>query len=99
VIPILGEILCVLEEIAAAIVGLLVLVINAAIVALGALLSVVLLALPVMPEAPSPPDSGVLQFINFFYPLADAATVVSTLGGLFAGFVVFRIILNWIKAL
>lgn len=98
-ITLLTEILCVLEKMAAAIIGLLVVVINAMIVGLGAFLGVILLLLPEMPEPPGLPDSGVLAFINFFVPLALLATLVVSMVGLFLGFLAVRMALNWLRAL
>ena len=98
-IGILEAILCVLQQMAAAIVGLLVLVVNAAIVALGALGVVVLALLPSMPEPPDPPDGSVIGFINWLFPLSGVAALLVVMGGLFLAFLGLRIILNWVRAL
>jgi hypothetical protein len=98
-IPILEAILCAIESLAVAIVGLLVVVINALFVAIGAFLSVIVVLLPVMPEPPASPESGVLQFINFFVPLAPMSALLVTMGALFLGAMLVRVALNWLKAL
>lgn len=98
-IELLTNILCVLEKMAAAIVGLFVVMLNAMIVGLGAFLGVILALLPNMPESPQPPESGVLQFINFFVPLASLAALLVTMGALFVGFMAVRVALNWLRAL
>lgn len=98
-IGVLQAILCAIETLAAGIVDLLVLAINGAIVALGALVAVVMLLLPVMPEPPGAPSSSVLGFINWLFPLASAAALMTSLGALFVAFLAVRIILNWLRAL
>lgn len=98
-ISLLTEILCVLEQMAAAIIGLLVVMVNAMIVGLAAFLSVILALLPEMPEPPGAPSSGVLQVVNFIVPLAPLAALLVTMGALFLGFIAVRMALNWLKAL
>lgn len=98
-IALLEAILCVLQTMAAAIINLLVIVVNGAIVSLGALLSLILLLLPDMPEPPDSPSSGVLQFINFIVPVAPLVTMLLTMVSLFVGYLAVRVILNWVKAL
>jgi hypothetical protein len=99
VIGVLEAILCVIEELAADIVGLLVLAVNGALIALGALLAVIIALLPSMPEPPTKPGSGIIGFLNFFFPLAGVAGILTTMGSLFLGFMAVRVILNWIRAL
>jgi len=99
VITLLTDILCVLEKMAAAVIGLLVVVINAMIVGIGAFLGVIVLLLPVMPEPPGVPSTGVLGFINFFVPLAPLATLIVSMVSLFVGFLAVRVALNWARAL
>ncbi|MEX2105927.1 MAG: hypothetical protein WD810_03410 [Solirubrobacterales bacterium] len=98
-ITLLEQIVCTLEKLAALIVNGVVGMVNGMIVGVGALLSVVLLLLPEMPEPPASPTSGVLQWINYVVPLAPLAAVVATLGGLFAGYLLVRTALNWLRAL
>lgn len=98
-IPLLDQILCVVEKMAAAIVSLLVIMVNGAIIGLGAMLGVVVALLPDMPAPPSPPSEGVLAWINFVVPLGPLAALVLTLSALFAAFLGVRIMLNWLRAL
>jgi hypothetical protein len=99
VIGILEAILCAIEQLAAAIVGLLVVVVNAALVALGAFMGVIIALLPNMPEPPARPSSSVVGFLNWLVPLAGLAALLVTMGALFLGFLAVRIALNWIRAL
>ena len=98
-IGVLEAILCAIEELAAGIIGLLVVMLNAAIVALGAFMGVIIALLPNMPEAPAKPSEGVIGFVNWLFPLAGVAALLATMGTLFLGFLAVRIALNWIKAL
>lgn len=98
-IGILEAILCAIQELAAAIIGLLVVMLNAAIVALGAFMGVIIALLPNMPAPPAKPGSSIIGFVNWLFPLAGAAALLVTMGALFLGFLAVRIALNWIKAL
>lgn len=98
-IGVLQAILCAIETLAAGIVNLLVLAIDAAIVALGAMVAAVMALLPPMPSPPEAPSSSVLGFINWLFPIAGVAALMTTLGGLFLAFLAVRIILNWLRAL
>ena len=98
-IGLLEDILCAILGLAAAIVGLLVVVLNAFFVAIGAFLGVIVALLPEMPEPPGAPSSGVLQFINFFLPLAGLSALLVTMGSLFLAVMLLRMALNWLKAL
>lgn len=98
-IGLLEAILCAIETLAAGIVDLLIVMINAAIVGLGALVAVVMLLLPEMPAPPPLPEAGILGFVNWLFPLAGAAALLATMGGLFLGYMAVRIILNWLRAL
>lgn len=98
-IGILEAILCAIQELAGAILALLVLVVNAAIVAIGLLISGIFLLLPEMPEPPAPPSGEVMQWLLFFVPLASMVTVVVGLAVLFAGFLAVRFLLTYFRAL
>jgi hypothetical protein len=98
-IGILESILCAIEEVAAGVVGLFVVMLNAMIVGLGALLGVIVGLLPNMPAPPAAPSSGVLGLINFFVPLAPLAVLLTTMSTLFVGFLAVKVILNWLRAL
>jgi hypothetical protein len=99
VIGLLEAILCAIQQLAAAIIGLLVVMLNAALVALGAFMGVIIGLLPDMPEAPAKPNESVLGFLNWLFPLAGVAAILVTMGSLFLGFLAVRIALNWIRAL
>lgn len=96
---ILEAILCAIQQLAAAIIGLLVVMLNAALVALGAFMGVIIGLLPNMPAAPAKPGSGIIGFLNWLFPLAGVAALLVTMGTLFLGFLAVRIALNWIRAL
>jgi hypothetical protein len=98
-IGLLQDILCVLEKMAAAIIGLLVVVVNAAIAAIAALLGLIVMLLPPIPDAPEIPDGGALGFINFFVPIGPDLAIAIALVGCFGLFMLFRVALNWVKAL
>lgn len=98
-IGILEAILCAIQEMAAAIIGLLVVMLNVALVALGAFMGFIIGLLPNMPEAPPSPGTSVIGFLNWIFPLAGVAALLVTMGSLFLGFLAVRIALNWIKAL
>src|SRR4051794_33899019 len=72
---------------------------NAVISAFGALAAAVLGLLPHLPAAPGPPDSGVLQWISYIYPMGAMVAVVATFLALWVGFLIVRIPLRWVKAL
>ena len=95
----LEAILCAIQTLAAGIINLLILMVNGAIIALGALVAVIIALLPPMPEPPAQPSNSIIGFINWFFPLASVATLLATMGTLFLGFMAVRIILNWLRAL
>lgn len=98
-IGLLEDILCFLEQMAAAIVGLLVIVVNAAIVGIGAFIGVLIELLPVIPEAPAIPENGALGMVNFLIPIGPDLIVAASLFGMFAVFMGVRLALNWMRAL
>lgn len=98
-IPVLQDILCAIQSLAAAIVNVFVLSINGLILLAGLILEGILLALPAMPAEPSPPDAGVLAWINWLIPLAPIFAFCGTALVLFAAFMAVKVLLNWLRAL
>lgn len=98
-IGVLQAILCAIEGLAAAIVTLFVLMIDGAIIALGAMVAVIMALLPNMPSAPASPSSSVLAFINWLFPIAAVATLMTSFGILLLAYYAVKIMLNWLRAL
>ena len=96
---ILNAILCAILGLAAAIVNTLILSVNGLILLVGLTLEGVLLLLPEMPSPVAAPDSGVLAWINWIVPLAPLVAFCTTALLLLAGFLVVKVILNWLRAL
>ena len=98
-IGLLQEILCAIQRLAALIVNGLVAVIDQMVTGFGIMLGGLVSLLPDMPEPPAPPSGGVLEFMNWFVPLAPLAALLVTMGALFAAFMLVRVGLNWVRAL
>jgi hypothetical protein len=73
--------------------------INLLIVAVGAFIAAVVGLLPTLPDPPGPPDSGVLQWVAYIYPMGAMLAVLATFLTMWVAFLVIRIPLRWIKAL
>jgi hypothetical protein len=99
VISLLEGVLCAIEGLAVGIVSVFVLMLNGLIFGIGAFAGAMVALLPAMPEPPAAPDSGALQFINYFIPLAPVTTTLLTMLTLFVGAVGCRMALNWLRAL
>lgn len=97
-ISLLGEILCVLQTMAAAIVNLFVLSINGLILLLGSTLALICAALPDMPDPLDAPDSGVLAWINWLVPVAPLVAFCTTALLLWAALMGVKVMLNWLRA-
>lgn len=98
-IGILQAILCAIEEVAVLTVDLLMIAVNASIVAIGAFLGVLILLLPYIPPAPPIPEDGALGFLNWFIPLGPDLAVAATLITMFGVFMLVKVGLNWMRAL
>jgi len=73
--------------------------INVLIIAVGALVGLLLSALPDMPSAPTAPASPWIGWLNWLIPVAPMVAALSLFVGLWVAFLVIRIPLKWVKAL
>src|SRR4051794_5385900 len=76
-----------------------VMIINGLVAAIGAAIHFFVSLLPSFPAAPGTPDSGALQWINYFVPLSGLLTLFVTFVSCWLGFLAIRIALRWVKAL
>ena len=90
-ISILSDILCAILRLAVTIPNALVWVVNQLIAAIGAGLQAAINLLPEMWEPPDPPEEGILNFINWFIPLAPMAAALGLALALAIGWFIFKI--------
>jgi hypothetical protein len=95
----LQAILCVLRNLLLAILWGGAEVINGLVLALAGTGTAAAYLLPDMPAAPAPPDSGVLQFIAWLYPLGALLGVFLVFINLWVAVITVKAILRWIKLL
>jgi len=72
---------------------------NALIEAIGAFIALVISLFPALPDAPGAPDSGVLQWVNYFLPLGGMLALFATFVAVWVSFLAIRVALKWAKAL
>jgi hypothetical protein len=65
----------------------------------GLFLVVLVTLLPNFPAFPSSPNSGVLQWLNWAFPLTGLVTAMTIVISLWVTMVVLRIVARWVKAL
>jgi hypothetical protein len=75
------------------------LLVNGIIIALGGFIDVISALLPGMPATAGPPNSLVLGWILWIYPLGTAVGVLSAVITLWIALLGVRIALRWVKAL
>jgi len=73
--------------------------VNLVIAALGGFIALVIGLFPQLPTAPGPPDSGVLQWVNYFLPLGGLVALFTTFVAVWISFLGIRVALRWAKAL
>lgn len=100
-IDLLGSILCVLQNILLAVLWAGVQVVNALVVAIGALVALLASLLPPMPD---PPDDGALSatalgWVAYFLPVGGIVAGLFAMFTLYLLFLAVRIALKWVKAL
>ena len=98
-LSLLQKIVCAVESVPVKLADFLVAIVNGVFVALGALLTVALQLLPVMPTAPPAPDSAVLSALNWAFPLGSILAGMGALVALWTFFLVVKIALRWAKAI
>lgn len=77
----------------------LVTVVNLVVDAIGAFIAAVISLFPQLPAAPGPPDSGILQWVNYFLPLGGMLALFAVFLGCWVAFLGIRVALRWAKAL
>jgi hypothetical protein len=81
------------------IIGGLVEMINALIVAIAALAEFLLALLPSFPDPPSEPASGIVGWLLWMVPLGTMLALFTVLVSLWVGFLGVKMALKWVKAL
>jgi len=92
-------ILCAIENLALSILAVLVMGLNAFVVAIGGVVAALLLLLPNMPDHPPAMDSGVLGWLNWIVPIGGVLSVWTIVLSLWLAFLVLRIALRWMRAM
>ena len=95
----LEAILCVLQNILLAILWAGAVVVNVLVLALAGLGVLIAALLPEMPDAPGPPDSGVVGAIAWLYPLGALLAGFLTIVTLWLAVIAVRAALRWVKLL
>src|SRR4051794_41325965 len=72
---------------------------NLILAAIGAVIGAVTSLFPALPAVPGPPDSGVLQWIAYIYPMGAMLAALATFLACWVAFLLIRIPLRWVKAL
>jgi hypothetical protein len=98
VIQLLQAILCVLQNILLAILYAGAFLINLLVAAIAAFVGVLLALLPSMPELPEPADVQALNWMAWFYPVAEVVTALVGMGLLLLTYMVARVALRWMRA-
>lgn len=98
-LSLLQDILCACLAIPYYMSDLLVGLANLFFVALGAALVAILVLLPDFPDPPDTPSGGVIGYANWLFPIEGVLLIFTTLAALWVAFLLYRIVLNWIKAL
>jgi uncharacterized membrane protein len=73
--------------------------INALVFALGSFIAFMIGLFPQLPDAPGAPDSGILQWVNYFLPLGGLLALFTTFVTVWIAFLAIKIGLKWVKAL
>lgn len=94
----LSAILCAIENLALSVLAVIVMAFNSIIVAIGGLITALVLLLPSMPDAPPSPDSGVLGYLNWLVNLPALIALWTTLITLWLAVLAIRIAMRWVKA-
>jgi hypothetical protein len=81
------------------IIGGLVELINALIIAIAALAEFLLSLLPAFPDPPSEPASGIVGWLLWMVPLGTMLALFTLLVSLWIGFLGVKVALKWVKAL
>jgi hypothetical protein len=92
-------ILCICQGIAMSMLAIGQMLVNGIIVAIGGFVDVISALLPNMPAAVGPPNSAVLGWILWIYPLGTALGVLSAVITVWIALLGIRIALRWVKAL
>lgn len=97
-LDVLGDILCACLVLPWVMADLLVGLVNLFFVGVGAALVGILALLPAFPDPPADPPSQALAYANWLFPIAGLLAILTTVAGLWLGFIVLRIVLRWLKA-
>lgn len=92
-------ILCAIKAVAWTVGFLLVTVLNLLVFSIGGLAQLVVLLLPDMPSAPSPPSGGITGALNWLVPIGPLVGGLAVFVILWGSFMVLKIALKWVKAL
>lgn len=95
----LQTIVCILRNIALAVLAGGAALVNLVIKGLGAFIALVLLLLPGLPAPPQPPDSDLLAAVNWVFPVGAFLAAGAAFIAMYAAFIVIRIAVRWVKAI
>jgi TctA family transporter len=98
-VGLLQDILCVLQGLAKYFALALVTVVNLLVAGIGAFAGAIVGLLPGMPDAPGPPDSGVIGFLAWLYPLGPLLAGVAIFVGLWVVWMGVATALRWVKVI
>src|SRR4051794_16087615 len=73
--------------------------VNLLVAAIGGFIAAVISLFPQLPDAPSAPASGILQWENYFIPLGGLLALFTTFLTCWVAFLGIRVALKWAKAL
>jgi uncharacterized membrane protein len=98
-LALLGTMVGALEALGLSVLWAFITAINLLIAGVGAFIAVIAALMPDLPAVPGPPDSGVLQWVGYIYPMGAMLAVLATFLTAWVAFLAIRIPLRWIKAL
>lgn len=93
-----NSILCAIENLAMAFLAVIILALNAIIVSIGGLITVVAAVLPTWNPTVQNYDSGTLQWIDYFFPIGTFISLWTTIVTLWLVILGVRIVGKWVKA-
>ena len=98
-LSILSDILCWIEQLGFMVLNAIIKFTNLLILGVGDAVVWIVGLMPLMPDFPSPPDSGVLGWLNWALPIAGMVTVLSTVVSIWLIILGARVLLNWLRAM